>query len=132
MGHAQKPVEMSPQPDPHSEEEEVTPDSIGLNMAEENGGEQANKMTAAAMSTGTSTDTATETKLNGDAEKQQAEQEDEAENEGHYPRGSTLAVLTIGLMAVVLVVAMDNYIIGAFENSSLLCIGQVGKVLTEC
>lgn len=33
--------------------------------------------------------------------------------EDHYPSGLTFVLLTIGLMAVVLVVALDNYIIGS-------------------
>lgn len=37
--------------------------------------------------------------------------------EDHYPGGLTFMLLTIGLMAVVLVVALDNYIIGSSLDS---------------
>ena len=37
--------------------------------------------------------------------------EDPREEEDNYPHGITFVLLTIGLMAVVLVLALDNYII---------------------
>lgn len=36
-----------------------------------------------------------------------------SEEEDEYPRGFTFLLLTVGLMVVVLVLALDNYIIGS-------------------
>lgn len=38
------------------------------------------------------------------------------EDGNQYPHGFTFVVLTIGLMAVVLVVGLDNYIVGLFDS----------------
>lgn len=51
-----------------------------------------------------------------DAEGRATKPEDDPEDE--YPRGLPFVLLTIGLMAVVLVVALDNYIICMRSNHS--------------
>lgn len=46
--------------------------------------------------------------------------EDSATLEGEvFPRGWTFVLLTVGLMAVVLVLGLDNYIIGIIEPPSV-------------
>lgn len=123
MEHAQRPVEMSSQHDPH--QDRMKYDFLSVNTQEKSSPEQGDKMTAATMPTATLNDTATEAKLEGDIKEQDAEPEDD---QAQYPRGVTFVLLTIGLMAVVLVVAMDNYIIGAFGTVS--CLQLYSTVLT--
>lgn len=101
---------------PNSRHEKVARESITGGSAETDQRGQANTMTAAARPSITSTDAATMAKFEGDTGDEHAEREDE----NQYPRGFTFVLLTIGLMAVVLVVAIDNYIIGAFEICSCL------------
>lgn len=54
--------------------------------------------------------------VNNQTGKTGTEKRPENEDGNQYPDGFKFVVLTIGLMAVVLVVALDNYIIGLFES----------------
>lgn len=101
---------------PNSHHEKVERESVTGGSAETSQRGQANTMTAATMPSITSTYAATMAKFEGNTGDDHAEREDE----NQYPRGFTFVLLTIGLMAVVLVVAIDNYIIGAFETWSCL------------
>lgn len=42
-------------------------------------------------------------------------EDDKQEDENKYPHGFSLVLLTIGLMAVVLILGLDNYIISLFK-----------------
>ena len=42
----------------------------------------------------------------------------EGENEDGYPHGLSLAIVTLGIMAFILMVALDNYILGLLHVST--------------
>lgn len=72
-------------------------------------------MTARPLQDVSSIDNLPSSNLKGEIEKGNAEQE----IGNQYPQGITFVLLTIGLMAVVLVLGLDNYIIGKFSSIAL-------------
>ena len=75
-------------------------------LTEKADAELTNMVTADSTSTTPRNTTSTKADFEGSAELEPASDEEDG-----YPRGITFVLLTIGLMAVVLVLALDNYII---------------------
>ena len=82
------------------------PSSKVNTLTEKADAESTNVMTAVSTSTTPRNKESTEAKIEGNAELEPASDEEDG-----YPRGITFVLLTTGLMAVVLVLALDNYII---------------------
>ena len=61
-----------------------------------------------------------ENSVAADTEKSSQNEDQISKEEDEYPRGFTFLLLTVGLMVVVLVLALDNYIIGSSAMTFVL------------
>ena len=82
------------------------PSSKVNTLTEKADAESTNIVTADSTSTTPRNKASTEANFQGNTQVEFASDEEDG-----YPRGITFVLLTIGLMAVVLVLALDNYII---------------------
>ena len=82
------------------------PSSKVNTLTEKADAESTNVMTAVSTSMTPRNKESIEAKIEGNTELEPASDEEDG-----YPRGITFVLLTTGLMAVVLVLALDNYII---------------------